>query len=81
MSGAAGQLDERVPDGFAEAGTVAWAPQAHLLLVEVDGDEARVTPVSGLLDDGRLHAMTALSPRNELVEPPVVVRLDEPAGA
>lgn len=76
VSGAGGQLDERVPEGFAEAGTTAWGAQAHLLLVEVDGAELRVTPVSGLLDDGRLHRMTALSPRNELVEPPLVVRLD-----
>ena len=78
VSGAGGQLDERVPEGFAAAGTTAWGAQAHLLLVEVDGAELRVTPVSGLLDDGGLHRMTALSPRNELVEPPLVVRLDEP---
>lgn len=76
VSGASGQLDERVPEGFADAGTTAWAAQAHLLLIEVDGPEARVTPVSGLLDDGRLHLMTALTPKNELVEPPFVIRND-----
>lgn len=75
VSGAGGQLDERVPEGFEEAGTLAWAAQAHLLLVEVDGDRARVTPVAGLLD-GRPHAMTALSPHNEILEPPFVVHLD-----
>ena len=59
VSGAAGQLDERVPERFAEAHTTAWGAQAHLLLIEVDGSEARLTPIAGLLDDGRLHLMTA----------------------
>ena len=36
--------------------------QAHLLLVELDGREARLTPVSGLLADGTPHLMTALTP-------------------
>jgi hypothetical protein len=46
------------------------------LLVEVDGPQASVTPVSGLLPGGLLHRMTALTPRNEIVEPPIVVRVD-----
>ena len=37
---------------------------------------SRVTPVSGLLPGGLLHRMTALTPRNEIVEPPIVVRND-----
>ncbi len=76
VSGASGQLDERVPTRFEAAHTTAWGAQAHLLLVELDGPEARITPVSGLLPGGRLHLMTALTPRNELVEPPLVVRAD-----
>jgi hypothetical protein len=76
VSGAAGQLDERVPQGFAEAHTTAWGAQAHLLLIEVDGPEAKLIPVAGLLDEGRLHLMTALTPRNELVEPPLTVQRD-----
>jgi tartrate-resistant acid phosphatase type 5 len=76
VSGASGQLDERVPERFADAHTTTWAAQAHLLLIEVDGPEVRLTPISGLLDDGRLHVMTALTPRNELVEPPLTVRND-----
>jgi tartrate-resistant acid phosphatase type 5 len=77
VSGAGGKVREDIPEGFADAGTTAWAAQAHLLLVEVDGPEARLTPVSGLLPDGRLHRMTALSPRNEILTPPFVVRVDE----
>ena len=40
VSGAAGQLDEEVPEGFADAHTTAWGAQAHLLLIEVDGAAA-----------------------------------------
>jgi hypothetical protein len=76
ISGAAGQLDERVPERFADAHTTAWAAQAHLLIIDVDGPEAMLTPIAGLLDDGGLHLMTALTPRNELVEPPLRVRID-----
>ena len=74
VSGSAGQLDERVPKGFADAYTTAWAAQAHLVLIEVDGPKATLTPIAGLLDDGQLHLMTALTPRNELVEPQMTVR-------
>ena len=48
--------------------------QAHVLLVELDDEEARLTPVSGLRADGAPHLMTALTPRNEVVRPPFVVR-------
>ncbi|HEU4541812.1 MAG TPA: metallophosphoesterase, partial [Jiangellaceae bacterium] len=58
VSGAAGQLREETPKWFEEAHTTAWAAQAHLLLVEIDGAEARLTPISGLLPDGSLHVMT-----------------------
>jgi hypothetical protein len=74
VSGAGAKLREGVPPGFADAHTVGWAAQAHLLVVDIDGDEARLTPVSGLLEDGRPHPMTALSPRNEVLLPPFVVR-------
>lgn len=76
VSGAGGKLREETPQGFKEAHTTAWAAQAHLLLVEIDGEEARLTPVSGLLADGSVHLMTALNPKNEVVRPPIVVRRD-----
>lgn len=37
VSGAGGKLREDVPERFSAAGTTAWAAQAHLVLVEVDG--------------------------------------------
>jgi tartrate-resistant acid phosphatase type 5 len=74
VSGAGGQLREEVPEGFDEAHTTAWAAQAHLLVVEIDGDEARCIPISGLTADGSPHLMTALTKHNEVVRPPFVVR-------
>ena len=73
VSGAGAKLREEVPEGFADAHTKGWAAQAHLLVVDVDGDEARLTPIAGLLDDGRPHPMTLLSPRNEVLLPPFTV--------
>ena len=73
VSGAGGKLREEIPEGFDEAHTTAWAAQAHLLLVEIDGDEARLTPISGLMPDGSLHLMTALTKHNQVVRPPFVV--------
>ncbi len=73
ISGAGGKLREEIPERFEDAHTTAWAAQAHLLLVEVDGDEARLTPVSGLMPDGSLHLMTALTKDNQVLRPPFVV--------
>jgi hypothetical protein len=73
VSGAGAKLRDDHPDGFDEAGTVAWNAQAHLLIVDIDGATARLTPVSDVLPGGRLHLMTALSPTNEILEPPFIV--------
>jgi tartrate-resistant acid phosphatase type 5 len=78
VSGAGGKLREEIPEGFEDAHTAAWAAQAHLLLVEVEAEEARLTPISGLLPDGSLHLMTALTPDNDVVRPPLVVRHERP---
>lgn len=74
VSGAGAKLREQHPDGFVEAGTLGWGAQAHLLLMDIDGDTARLSPVSGLLPDGDLHLMTTLSPNNDIIDPPFVVR-------
>ena len=73
VSGAAGQIDEHAPKEFEAAHTVAWGEQAHLLLVELDHRRLAITPVSGLLPDGRPHRMTMLTPKDEVVYPPFVV--------
>ena len=70
LSGAGGKLREAVPADFDVARTEVWAMQAHVLLVELDADEARLTPVSGMRAGGVPHRMTALTPRNEVRYPP-----------
>jgi tartrate-resistant acid phosphatase type 5 len=73
VTGAGGNLREDLPDGFAEAHTRLFSVQAHALLVDVDGGEARLTPVSGIDPEGRLQRMTALTPEGDVVPPPFVV--------
>ena len=74
VTGAGGNLREELPSGFEQARTQAWAVQAHAVLVEVDGDELRMTPVSGVRADGSFDRMTARTPDGEVVAPPFVVR-------
>ena len=76
LSGAGGQLREQPPEGFAAAGTVAWAAQAHLLLASVVGAEMTVTPVAGVDRDGELQPVTPRAPDGRLVEVPFTVRVD-----
>jgi predicted phosphodiesterase len=73
VSGAGGQIREELPEEFDQARTTAWSGQSHLLLIDIDGDEARLTPLSGLLPDGAPHLMTALTPQHRVVRPPFVV--------
>jgi hypothetical protein len=73
LSGAGGKLREEPPERFGSAHTVAWSAQSHLLHVRVDGETMAVTPYAGLTPDGRPHPMTALDPRNGVVEVPFVV--------
>ena len=76
VSGAGGKLRDHPPDKFDEAGTTAWAMQGHFLLVEIDGEEMRVTPISGPDGvDGDVRLMSALTPENKLVLPPIVLRV------
>ena len=80
LSGAGGQLREDPPERFAEAHTVAWAGQSHLLLAHVDGRALTVTPMAGLGDDGRPQAMTPMDPGNHVVEVPFVVPAPDRQG-
>ena len=74
LTGAGGNLREELPSEFERACTTGWAVQAHAVLVEIAGDELRMTPVSGLRPDGSFERMTAQSPRGGVVAPPFVVR-------
>ena len=73
VSGAGGKVREEQPDQLGETGAEAWAAHAHLLLVEIDGERAELTPVSGLRPDGSLHLMTAHTKDRQIRRPPFVV--------
>lgn len=73
VSGAGGKVREEAPPRLGEVGAAAWAAHAHLLVVDVEGDRAHLTPVSGLLRDGSPHRMTALDSDNKVVRPPFAV--------
>ena len=70
ISGAGGEIREEIPERFTEARTDVWAMQSHVLLVELDGDDARLTPMSAMRADGSPHLMTALTPDNQVRFPP-----------
>ena len=78
VSGAGGKVDEKLPERFTEARTTAWAGQAHLTLLEVEGERLALTPISGFRADGELHLMTAMTPKNEVIYPPIELRSGPP---
>jgi tartrate-resistant acid phosphatase type 5 len=80
VSGAGGKVDEELPGRFEGARTRAWAGQAHLTLVEVDGGRLALTPISGFRPDGDLHLMTAMTPKNEVVYPPIELHSARDSG-
>lgn len=62
VTGAGGNLTEQPPDGFERAHTDAWAAEAHLIHVRLDGSRMAVTPLSGLAADGSPLPLVPSSP-------------------
>jgi hypothetical protein len=73
LSGAGGKVRDEAPSRLGSTGADAWAAHSHLVLAEVAGDQARLTPVSGLLPGGDLHLLTAQTADKRLVRPPFLV--------
>ena len=72
VAGAAGKLDPEIPERWDEAGTRAWAQEAHCLLVEVEAERVVVTPY-GVAEPGRAPETLRLrTPGGEPVEVPLV---------
>ena len=74
LTGAGGNLREELPSDFGPARTTGWAVQAHALLVEVAGDELRITPVAALRADRSFERMMVQTPGGGAAAPPFVVR-------
>jgi hypothetical protein len=69
VSGAAGKLRPEPPQGFAEAGTRAWAATGHFLLGEAGPERISVRAV-----DGSLQTIEAVDPEGRPVAAEVVVQ-------
>jgi tartrate-resistant acid phosphatase type 5 len=76
VSGSGGKVREELPDRLGDTGVDAWAAHAHLLLVEIRGKSASLTPISGIRPDGRPQMLTAVTARNEIRRPPFTVEHD-----
>lgn len=70
LSGAGGKVREESPERLGRTGVDAWAAHAHLVLAEVAGEQAELTPVTGLGPDGDLHLLTAQTAERRLLRPP-----------
>ena len=73
VCGASGKLREEPPTGFDEAGTVRWAAEGHLLIVDVDEDAITIHPVTDVDDEGRLTYLQAQHPDGSPAKMPIVV--------
>jgi tartrate-resistant acid phosphatase type 5 len=73
LSGAGGKVRDEAPQRLGGTGVDAWAAHSHLVIAEVDGEEARLTPVTGLRPDGELQLLTAQTADKRLVRPPYLV--------
>ena len=74
IAGAAGKLDLEIPERWDEAGTVAWAREAHCLLVEVDVERIAVTPYGVAEPGDEPRPIRCLAPDGTPVEGPLVFR-------
>ena len=70
VSGAGGKIREEQPDRLGQRGVDAWAGHSHLLLVELTGEHAALTPISGVAPDGTLQLMTARTGDHGIRRPP-----------
>ncbi|HJQ68408.1 MAG TPA: metallophosphoesterase [Blastocatellia bacterium] len=73
ITGAGGKIRMNPPDGFVEAHTEAWASAGNFLVVEVKGQEMRVTPFGELDGAGNLKELVILNPAGDAVETPIII--------
>jgi hypothetical protein len=73
VSGAGGKIREEQPQHLGRTGVEGWAAHSHLLSIEIEGLQARLTPMSGLRPDGEPQLLTALTRENRILRPPFPV--------
>ncbi len=81
ITGAAGKVRRQAPRHFDDAHTRGWAGEAHFLLVEVDSDEARLTPMAGCEEGRGMRPVDIRTPTGERMAVPILVRHDRRNGS
>jgi tartrate-resistant acid phosphatase type 5 len=74
VTGAGSKVDRGTPDDFAGAHTESWSPNAHFLLVSVEGETMSVRAI-GELAGGKLQDVPRFTPDGATVQGPMIVRL------
>jgi tartrate-resistant acid phosphatase type 5 len=80
QAGAAGKVRTDPPEQFAAAGTVAWGPDAHCLLGELDGDTLRLTPYGATDGAGDPRPIALCTPDGTPWPGPIELRLATAPG-
>ena len=75
VTGAAGKLRAEPPTSFGQAGTDSWAVEGHFLIVDIDGDEMTVHPVTNVDKKGRFTYMERQRTDGQSTEAPIVVSM------
>jgi hypothetical protein len=72
VTGAGSKVDRGNPDDFIGARTQSWSPNAHFLLVTIDGDTLTVRAI-GEPHDGTIRDLPRLTPSDQELNGPIVV--------
>lgn len=75
VTGAAGKLREGRPDGWEDAHTCSWADEGHFLVVDVDGGEMTIHPVTEVDERGEFTYLGPVDRAGRPVDVPIVVTL------
>lgn len=74
VTGAAGKLREGEPGRLEQAGTHCWSAAGHFLVVDVEGAEMTIHPVTDVAEDGSFTYLERRTPDGQVVDGPIVVR-------
>ncbi len=73
VTGAAGKVRMGKPTMFEEARTSAWAAAGHFLLVDVDAQRMKVTPIAEITPTGEIAELAVSTPADEPGPLPIII--------
>ena len=74
VTGAAGKLREGRPDQMEAAGTHCWASEGHFLVVDIDGEEMTIHPVTDVDEDGGFTYLEREGRDGRSIAEPITIR-------